>query len=249
MSMERNKWEEEFKEKLNQREISPTPHAWDRLDAMLNESDSKTAPVTANEKGVRKLAWLYIAAGIAALLMVATFYFKADKTAQTNEVVERPQQEPIKSIQQPEIAPDQIQNREQIAEVEATPEHTPTPRVKRTGAVGQLVSNNSQIAQVSLHKPATSHQHPATNHQQPTTNNQLPATSHQISTHPNSTPDQIASVEPDIPQPKSVQVDPKSLLSQVDGELELTFRDKAIKTINKKFKNVKVALANRNNQE
>jgi len=38
-------------------------------------------------------------------------------------------------------------------------------------------------------------------------------------------------------------------LSQVDGELELSFREKVIAKVNKNYQTVKVALANRNNQE
>ncbi|UPT71649.1 MAG: hypothetical protein M0D53_04690 [Flavobacterium sp. JAD_PAG50586_2] len=45
-----------------------------------------------------------------------------------------------------------------------------------------------------------------------------------------------------------VKVDAKSLLSQVDGELEMTFREKVISKVNKNYKEVKVALANRNNE-
>ncbi len=42
------------------------------------------------------------------------------------------------------------------------------------------------------------------------------------------------------------EVNANSLLSEVDGELELTFREKVFKTVNKNYKEVKVALANRN---
>jgi hypothetical protein len=43
-------------------------------------------------------------------------------------------------------------------------------------------------------------------------------------------------------------VNAKSLLSQVDGEVEYTFREKMLKKINKNYQEVKVALANRNNE-
>ncbi len=46
----------------------------------------------------------------------------------------------------------------------------------------------------------------------------------------------------------SLNVDAKSLLSQVDGEVEYTFREKMLKKINKNYQEVKVALANRNNE-
>jgi hypothetical protein len=65
----------------------------------------------------------------------------------------------------------------------------------------------------------------------------------------NAAQEQLASTDPKMQSPKGVKVDPKSLLSQVDGELDLTFREKTIKSISKKYKDVKVALANRNNQQ
>ena len=43
-----------------------------------------------------------------------------------------------------------------------------------------------------------------------------------------------------------IKINPNDLLSQVDGELELTFREKVIQTVNRNFKSVKVAIANRN---
>ena len=46
----------------------------------------------------------------------------------------------------------------------------------------------------------------------------------------------------------TVKINSSDLLHQVDGELELSFREKALNTINKKFKEAKEALANRNNQ-
>jgi hypothetical protein len=45
-----------------------------------------------------------------------------------------------------------------------------------------------------------------------------------------------------------VKVDAKSLLSQVDGEVEYSFREKMLQKINKNYQEVKVALANRNNE-
>ena len=46
-----------------------------------------------------------------------------------------------------------------------------------------------------------------------------------------------------------MHVDAGNLLSQVDGELELSFREKVIGKINKNYQTIKVALANRNQQE
>jgi hypothetical protein len=46
----------------------------------------------------------------------------------------------------------------------------------------------------------------------------------------------------------NIKVDAKNLLSQVDGELELTFREKVINKVTKNYKEVKVVLTNRNNE-
>ena len=45
-----------------------------------------------------------------------------------------------------------------------------------------------------------------------------------------------------------VKVNSNTLLSQVDGELELSFREKVINKVNKNYQTVKVALANRNQE-
>ena len=45
-----------------------------------------------------------------------------------------------------------------------------------------------------------------------------------------------------------IKVNASNLLSEVDGELELSFREKVINKINKNYKTVKVALDTRNQQ-
>jgi hypothetical protein len=58
---------------------------------------------------------------------------------------------------------------------------------------------------------------------------------------------QIAQVETKAMNP-TVKVNASYLLSEVDNELELSFREKVIRKIDKNYKTVKVALANRNQQ-
>ena len=60
---------------------------------------------------------------------------------------------------------------------------------------------------------------------------------------------QIAILEANTKLGKTpIKVNASSLLSEVDGELELSFREKVINKIDKNYKTVKVALANRNQQ-
>ena len=58
---------------------------------------------------------------------------------------------------------------------------------------------------------------------------------------------QIATAESKLKNP-TIKVNASNLLSEVDTELELSFREKVIRKIDKNYKTVKVALANRNQQ-
>lgn len=62
--MEPNKLENDFRNKLNQREIRPSEKSWDRLDAMLS----------VNEKKKPNRAWMYIAASFLGFLLVGTIF-------------------------------------------------------------------------------------------------------------------------------------------------------------------------------
>ncbi|CAM3458670.1 hypothetical protein FLLO111716_11810 [Flavobacterium longum] len=239
--MERNKWEEEFKEKLNQREITPTPHAWDRLDAMLNAAGN-------TEKPKRNRTWLYIAASVAALVLLAVaLVAKGSQQQQENGVAteEHPQTEsPLNQNGTSPIDTLQQEAQTQVAEVDtATPQaenpvEAPRKPAQKSNDIDRKAA--SQTNSVAAIVPKANEVQPATaNTIQPLVNNPVSLR----------TDSQIAAIDPQLKKPKAVKVDAKSLLSQVDGELEMSFREKALTTINKKYQDVKVALANRNNKK
>lgn len=236
--MERNKWEEEFKNKLDQREIAPTPHAWDRLDAMLNEEEHK------KQKPVRRLGWLYIAAGFIGFILIATMFFK-NGNADNNEPVIVEQEKPkVETGNNPmEFVPNDTLQQEQVAVSTSNTKEEKVQPIRQQNiqkAQPKTVQQESQIqvAQVDqTQKPEIKTLKPEDKINQKTNTNGV------------NVDEQIASLGPKIQGPKPVKVDASSLLSQVDGELELTFREKVIKSVGKKYQNVKVALANRNNKE
>ena len=67
--------ENQFKQKLNNREIKPSEVAWDKLNTML----------TIAEKPKKSFGWLYIAASFVGLLLIATVFF-----ATTQSVIDQP---------------------------------------------------------------------------------------------------------------------------------------------------------------
>jgi hypothetical protein len=237
--MEPNKMENEFSTKLNQREIKPSAHAWERLDAMLNDAEDK--------KPVRSLKWLYLAAGFIGLMLMATLFFKQNEktTPPENRVAvenvnEKQQNQTGNSIiPSPKEAGNENQVKESQIEPRATvpgskyQNHTPLNKAKRSEMPALKIKGESQIAENTSSQPE-----------------KLKSEDQKIIINPIkvTVDEQIADIGTPKPQTSSVKVDANSLLSQVDGELELSFREKVIKTVSKNYRTVKVALANRNQE-
>ena len=73
--MEPNKFENQFRKQLNEREIKPSEAAWDRLDAMLSVAEKKK----------RKFPWVYIAASVLGFLVIGTVCFNGFRTIEINK--------------------------------------------------------------------------------------------------------------------------------------------------------------------
>ena len=57
----------------------------------------------------------------------------------------------------------------------------------------------------------------------------------------------VAEVKTPVEKPK-LKIDPSTLLNQVDGEIQLTFRQKVMKTVTKGYKEAKEAVVSRNQE-
>jgi len=227
--MQLNKIDTDFKNKLNQREIKPSHEAWDRLDAMLTFAEEK--------KPKRKYPWFYIAASIVVFLSIGIGFFTQNDKAidvKNNEVVienidnkNKPTQEKIKSIIPITINSEKAIVISDVKKVKSIKEEKQVviPIEKKT-----IITNQNQIVENSINN--------SKNEQQSITLK---------------TPEAVIAELPikiEKPLKKStIKVDAKSLLSEVDGELELTFRESALDKLNKNFKAVKTVLVNRNYQE
>ena len=222
--MEPNKLETQFKEKLNSREIKPTEMAWDRLDAMLAVSEVK--------KPKRKFTWLYIAASFVGFLLITTVFFN--------------QKEPS------------VDSKKNIVVIEKTnPKENSKPEIKskiKEPILSKTILNQEtnslvQNQKISKEKIISNSQESAVTEIQ--LNNRNLIITDKTSFISDNIDSLLASAEKnnksDVKK-STVKINSSDLLHQVDGELELSFREKALNTINKKFKEAKEALANRNNQ-
>jgi hypothetical protein len=232
--MEQNKLENEFRNKLNQREINPSENSWDRLDAMLTVAEEK--------KPVRRYSWIYIAASIIGFAFLGSFFLnQSDKnvTIESNKVVIENNQkvEPIQkeahSINSSNLQTESIAVISEMKTVK-----------KNSRAIKSTTNNQNQVAQNSNLDSVTTR----------IKNSQSIQETEQIASsnrNDNSVDGMLASVQTTSKADNlksTIKVNPNILLSQVDGELELSFREKALNTITKKYKEAKEALVNRNNQ-
>ena len=234
-----NKLEKEFKNQLDQREIKPSPAAWDRLDAMLTVREEKKVKPIYN--------WIYIAASIIGFLAIGYMFFSNPAElvdVKRTEVVENSVANPTNnSINSAPQTPLQIQKETEViaeSQVELQKKNTsisPSQKINK-----QINVPQNQIAQTSNTNK--------NNIEQPiekSINNQKTSEFNQISSNQISSQAQIAEVSSKANNP-TVKVNASYLLSEVDNELELSFREKVIRKIDKNYKTVKVALANRNQQ-
>ena len=222
--MDPNKLENQFREKLNERKINPSEAAWDRLDAMLSIA----------EKPKQKFTWLYIAASFIGSLLISTVFFNQKENTidfkKNNIVIENPTQKDsskpeIKNLKKELISPKTIIKQETKTLVQ-------TQKNTKINVENEIIKAPEKVvAEI-----------------QPNNQNEPIAVNGKTSLE--NIDSLLASVEkPNLETKKAaIKINSTSLLNQVDGELQVSFREKAINTITKKYKEAKEALANRNNQ-
>ena len=245
--MEPNKLENQIKEKLNSREIQPSAQAWDRLDAMLS--------VTEEKKTRRPFGFLFIAASITILLTAGIFFLTQRSTEikpQNNVVTTEIKDTVQKSVNK---TPNPLIEENQKNKIVVSTQNKPTtdnqqPTTNSSGVsiINQKQSNNPNINRDKEIEYQNSSDVALKNLPVIETRKEIVLSNKSIP----SDEDLLASLDKVAKQSSDknalVKVNPKSLLSQADGELEQTFREKVITRISKNYKEVKVALANRNNE-
>lgn len=221
--MEPNKFDNQFKEKLSTREIKPSDAAWDRLDGMLSVA----------EKPKRKFSWLYIAASVLVFFTVDTVFFNQKESVILNPKDTINTQNGI-TIKSNETAP--ILNRSKKSAVVIQETKKSISKSNIIPSTNKQLKNNNQIVAVSIINQKTE-QKSIVN---PT--NALPVEKQLVLV-------ENLKKENSSDQKSKIHVNPDNLLSQVDGELELSFREKVINKVNRNYQTLKVALDNRNNQQ
>ena len=254
-----NKVENQIKEQLNAREIQPTEMAWDRLDSMLSVAEAKSA----KRSPFFSFRFIGIAASFLVFLSIGIVYFNKKNTEikPENNVVVTEKDNNINgningndNINSNEGNINDIKVESQVVQTNNNESSTINNQAQKVNSKSSKGFNQNQKTPInSINNqekiiPFKSSEAVAQNEQpkqiaQEKVVNQKPTYI--------SVDDLLASVEK---QPKTtskvaaIKVDANSLLSEVDGELEQTFREKVISRIGKSYQNAKSALANRNQE-
>ncbi|MFV5691489.1 hypothetical protein ACM55K_05645 [Flavobacterium sp. LT1R49] len=227
--MERNKLEANFKEQLNSREIKPSEMAWNKLDEML----------TVAEKPKAKFPWMYIAASILGFLLIGTVYFSQNKNEigkQKNEVVIQNTVNTKTNVTPTVVVNPKIEEGKRVVTnvvQKSTSKINKTPKNDKSITIKNSLNQN-QVAEVSISNQKTEQKSI-----KPQANNVVVDELLAAVENP-------SKKEKQLNQKPVVHVNASNLLSQVDGELELSFREKVINRVGKNYQTVKVALSNRN---
>lgn len=250
--MEPNKLETQIKEKLSSREIQPTEMAWDRLDAMLSVSEEKKTKrfpfLTSKFIGIAASVLVFLSVGLYFINQENTDSDVQESVVVKEEIKTNTSEENYNEVK--EINSITVQSQEQVA---VTTNNKPQSINKKSS---QSFNQNNQNNQKATVNPIIN-----TNKEIEYLGNgdvaqkdlpRIETRKEIVVSKPNNVnvDDLLASVENESKSTKkpSVKVNANTLLSQVDGELEQSFRQKAINRISRNYQEVKVALANRNQE-
>jgi hypothetical protein len=224
--MEPTKLENQFKEKLDNREINPSEAAWDRLDAMLLQA----------EKPKPKFKWLYIAASFIGFLLISTILLNQEaKTVenQKNRVV-------IQQAIKPENSSDQLKpNIEKNDTQTVTVVQTRTAKIQKIQPLEKdsltLKNKENKVVEHSIINQKTEQEIISSPTKVATVDELLARVnqSARVKNNPN----------------LAVHVNPNQLLQQAENDLEPSFRQSVFGKIAKNFQAVKEAVVNRNNEQ
>jgi hypothetical protein len=231
--MELNNFESQIKQKLENNSIQPSSAAWGKLDVMLDEAQ-KT-------KRRKNFSWIYIAASIVGFLLIGTVFSYLTETKsieQGNGVVIQYKENEKRGLEEKVIEEGELMNTASSPDEKAVvvSEKRLGKIIKKERVVTNNINNKTErsiINQVN------------TPHWQNNKDKSVLIAEKSTATVEEMVP-QVAASNDVVMKSSKVTVDASYLLSQVDTELELSFREKVISKVSKNYQTVKVAFANRN---
>jgi hypothetical protein len=244
-----NNFEKQVQQKLNNREIKPSANSWDRLDAMLSVDEKP-------KKG-KRFFWLNIAASFIILASIGYYFYNQNSTIQTTHeesiIVDIEKKDEKSNQKESEtIAEEVLVTNDKIEETNKTSIHFKSSTIKNKQSTKNNLDGVSNINQSTEKNNKGSNLvenlNSATQNQQPTTNKYISAEK-LLADVSNVKYEPKNSEKINQRTRKGISVNPNSLLSNAETELNHSYRESALDKLNKNFNSVKTVLANRNYQE
>ncbi|WP_338356981.1 hypothetical protein [Yeosuana marina] len=253
------KFEEHIKDKLEERSIQPSADAWNKLDTRLGKpvKQSKNKP----------LVWIGVAASIVGVLLVGSRLFNENKTeiiaptiVATPEVEKQEESTKVgvkkeDEINEVEIAKQQdseLQSKKVIVKTKANQitkdqqlASTKEGITNKSSNSGQARVKSFEIKKKKLSFEDEKIQELVAQVQNLKDKNKT-VTDSEIDALLEQAQNEIR-LQKEIYNNATGIVDAKALLSEVEQELDESFRDKAFKALKENFDFIKTAIANRNN--
>ena len=225
--MKPNKIDNQIREKLSAREVQPSAQAWDRLDAMLAVSEEK--------KPKKGYGWFFVAASTILFFGLGFFLFNSNETKEINnsnpivttinEVMDSTEANKINQISV---------EKEQSVLVQNEVNFSKTQKNKKSKETNELI------------KPENDLEEKITPNSQLQTPNSYKYVSPENLLAEVETGEKVITSDKKIRPKAKMKVDANSLLTNVEKELDENHRETTLDKLNRKFKDAKSALANRN---
>ncbi len=225
--MEPNKIDNQIREKLNAREIQPSAQAWDRLDAMLAVSEEK--------KSKKGYGWFFVAASTILFFGLGFFLFNSNETIEINNstpivttINEETDSSEATKINQISVKEEQlvlVQNEVNFSKTQTNKKSEEANKLMETeNILEEKISPNSQLPTPNTYKYVSPE-------------NLLAEVQ---------TGEKVITSDKKISPKTKMKVDANSLLTTVEKELDENYKETTFDKLNRKFKDAKSALANRN---
>lgn len=260
--MGRLKFEKEFKEKLDRREIKPSENSWNKLSSQL---DSEEKPSKIN------VWWLGIAATFLAGILIIGLQFRNSAVETSPKVVDAPvdnvdteQHEPLnENSEEVEVVNKSIINKNNIRSQEAVAQNSSTAKsagLQKSGVatreekVRKTASKEEGIKVASVAEPQI-----ITSKEDILISKKLSEVIAQVNSM-NSDGNSITDIEVEqllVRAAREIEkdrnynfsvgkIDPEDLLRSVEIDMEHSFRDKVFDVLKEGYLKAKTAVANRN---
>ena len=252
------RFEDKIKQKLLDREITPSADSWDKLSARLDETQQKKKPF---------VLWMGIAASIIGGILILSLVFNTSNIADSPAIVDVPKEE-VKKKEVPVDSPEEIftQNQDEVEQVATseTRKEKITPRTEPTLTPGKEKNTNNREAIAVLDNKSLQNEKIADISVEPTSNKLLDkklqnALTGVIADVENKTTITDAEVNKLLAEAAAKisqehyksdfavgKVNAEDLLLDVEFEMDNSFRDKIFDILKEGYSKARTAVANRN---